>query len=105
MLPARLREWGLAMTAELIQIQDRAGRWRFAVGVLRVVLFPSARNGRRALVIALAGLASAAGVTAAAASEVPSLTCSARREVSPARGASRWRRRGHSAAHRPQPLQ
>jgi hypothetical protein len=73
-LPARLREWGQAMTAELIQIPDRAGRWRFAAGVLRVVLFPPTRNGRRALVTALAGLAAAAGVTVAAASEIPSLT-------------------------------
>jgi hypothetical protein len=69
-LPARLREWGQAMTAELIQIPERVGRWRFAADVLRVVLFPSARSGRRALVTALAGLATAAGVTAAAASEV-----------------------------------
>lgn len=73
-LPARLQEWGQAMAAELPQIPDRADRWRFAAGVLRVALFPPVRHGRRALVTALAGLAAAAGVTAAAAGEVPSLT-------------------------------
>jgi len=73
-LPACLQEWGQAMAAELPQIPDRAGRWRFAGGVLRVALFPPVRHGRRVLVTALAGLAAAAGVTAAAAGEVPSLT-------------------------------
>src|SRR5690348_3413487 len=73
-LPARLQEWGQAMAAELPQIPDRAGRRRFAVGVLRVALFPPVRHGRRVLITALAGLAAATGVTAAAAGEVPSLT-------------------------------
>jgi hypothetical protein len=73
-LPARLQEWGHAMAAELLQIPDRAGRWRFAAGVLRVALFPPARPGRRVLVTAVGGLAATAGVTAAAAGEVPSLT-------------------------------
>jgi hypothetical protein len=73
-LPACLQEWGLAMAAELPQIPDRTGRWRFAAGVLRVALFPPVRPGRRVLVTALAGLAAAAGLTAAAAGEVPSLT-------------------------------
>jgi hypothetical protein len=73
-LPACLQEWGQAMAAELPQIPDRAGRWRFAAGVLRVALFPPVRHGRRVLVTALAGLAAAAGLTAAAAGEVPSLT-------------------------------
>jgi hypothetical protein len=73
-LPVRLQDWGQAMIAELPEIPDRAGRWRFAVGVVRVALFPPARHGRRVLVTALAGLAVAAGVTAAAAGQVPSLT-------------------------------
>ena len=73
-MPARLQEWGQAMAAELPQIPGRTGRWRFAAGVLRVALFPPVRHGRRVLVTALAGLAVAAGVTAAAAGEVPSLT-------------------------------
>ena len=73
-LPVHLREWGQAMAAELPQIPDRADRWRFAAGVLRVVLFPPARCGRRVLVTALAGLAAAVAVTAAAAGGVPSLT-------------------------------
>ena len=65
-MPARLQEWGQAMAAELPQIPGRTGRWRFAAGVLRVALFPPVRHGRRVLVTALAGLAVAAGVTAAA---------------------------------------
>ena len=73
-MPARLQEWGRAMAAELPQIPGRAGRWRFAAGVLRVALFPPVRHGRRVLVTALASLAVAAGVTTAAAGEVPSLT-------------------------------
>ena len=73
-LPAPRQEWGRAMAAELPQIPDRAGRWRFAAGVLRVALFPPVRHGRRVLVTALAGLAAAAGVTAAAAGGFRSLT-------------------------------
>ena len=73
-LPAYLQEWGQGMAAELPQIPDRADRWQFAVGVLRVALFPPVRRGRRVLVTVLAGLAGAAGVTAAAVGEVPSLT-------------------------------
>jgi hypothetical protein len=73
-LPAHLQEWGQGMAVELLQIPDRADRWWFAVGVLRVALFPPVRRGRRVLVTVLAGLAGAAGVTAAAAGEVPSLT-------------------------------
>jgi len=73
-LPARLQEWGQGMAVELLQIPDRADRWWFAVGVLRIALFPPVRRGRRVLVTVLAGLAGAAGVTAAAADEIPSLT-------------------------------
>lgn len=73
-LPACLQEWGQAMAAELPQIPGRAARWRFAAGVLRVALFPPVRPGRRVLVTALVALAAAAGLTAAAAGEVPSLT-------------------------------
>jgi len=54
-LPARLQEWGQAMAAELLQIPDRGDRWRFAVGVLRVALFPPVRHGRRVLVTAIRG--------------------------------------------------
>ena len=73
-MPAHMQEWGQAMAAELPQIPDRARRWRFAAGALRVALLSPVRHGRRVLVTALAGLAAAAGVTAAAAGEVPSLT-------------------------------
>jgi hypothetical protein len=73
-LPARRQEWGQAMAAEVLQIPDRAERWQFAVGVLRVALVTSARPGRRVLVTAVAGLVAAVGVTTAAAGEVPSLT-------------------------------
>ncbi|MBO0869344.1 MAG: hypothetical protein J2P15_12335 [Micromonosporaceae bacterium] len=41
-LPAQRHAWGRALVAELAAIQDARQRWRFAAGVLRVVLFPPA---------------------------------------------------------------
>lgn len=34
------REWGVAMQAELDHIESRLQRWRFALGCIRVALFP-----------------------------------------------------------------
>ena len=73
-LPARRRDWGQAMAAELAQVSGRASRWQFAVGVLRVVVFPSARHPGRAAAVAVAGLAVTAAATAAAAIEVPAVS-------------------------------
>lgn len=73
-LPAHRRDWGQAMVAELAQIRDPADRWRFAADALRIVVLPPARHPRRALAVAIAGLAVTAAVTAAAASEVPTLS-------------------------------
>jgi hypothetical protein len=39
-MPADRREWGKAMLAELAQVEGAAGRWSFAIGCLRVALFP-----------------------------------------------------------------
>ena len=76
-LPARQRDWGHAMAAELAQVHGRAGRWRFAAGALRVALFPPSGRGRRVLAVALAGLLASAAVTAVTAAEIPDLAVSA----------------------------
>ena len=73
-LPAHRRDWGMAMAAELTQVSGRARRWRFAAGLLRVMLFPPSRHPARVLVAALGGLLAAAGATVAAAMEVPSMS-------------------------------
>ncbi|HEX7270210.1 MAG TPA: hypothetical protein VF256_22680 [Streptosporangiaceae bacterium] len=74
LLPEHRRDWGRAMAAELAQIHGHGRRWRFAVGAVRVALFPPPRLRNRVLAVALAGLAAAAGATVAAASEVPGLS-------------------------------
>ncbi|GIH21107.1 hypothetical protein [Rugosimonospora africana] len=73
-LPAHRREWGQAMVAELAQVHGRAQRWRFAAGVLRVVLFPPPRHPGRALPVAAAGVTAATVATIAAVREVPNLS-------------------------------
>ncbi len=47
-LPEHRREWGVAMGAELAQIDDRPTRWRFAAGCACAAVFPL--RGSRALV-------------------------------------------------------
>lgn len=74
LLPPHRRDWGQAMVAELAQIRGLAGRWRFAAGALRIVVLPPARHPKRALAVAIAGLAVTVAVTAAAASEAPTLS-------------------------------
>ena len=76
-LPAHRRDWGRAMTAELAHVHDQAGRWRFALGALRIALFLPSGRGRRVLAVALAGLVAAAAVTAVAAAVIPDLALSA----------------------------
>ena len=76
-LPAHLRDWGRAMAAELAHVHDQAGRWRFALGALRIALFLPSGRGRRVLAVALAGLVAAAAVTAVAAAVIPDLALSA----------------------------
>ena len=76
-LPAHRRDWGRAMTAELVHVHDQAGRWRFALGALRIALFLPSGRGRRVLAVALAGLLAAAAVTAVAAAAIPDLALSA----------------------------
>jgi hypothetical protein len=39
-LPEARRDWGAAMLAELTQVNRRMTRWRFALGCVRVALFP-----------------------------------------------------------------
>jgi hypothetical protein len=67
-------DWGRAMLAELSHVDGRVHRWRFAVGVVRVALFPPSRQRSRAVVVALVGWVVAIGMTVAAAREVPSLS-------------------------------
>jgi hypothetical protein len=45
-LPEHRADWGRAMTAELAHLPNRSQRWWFALGGLRVALFPP-RAGRR----------------------------------------------------------
>ncbi|MEV0839244.1 hypothetical protein AB0I55_06740 [Actinocatenispora sera] len=73
-LPAHRAEWGWAMIAELTGIPGRGRRWRFAVGVLRVALFPPHRRPGWVLAGAAAGLALATGATWVTASTVPTLS-------------------------------
>lgn len=44
-MPDERREWGTAMLAELGQIDCLLARWRFALGCIRVALFPPRRVG------------------------------------------------------------
>jgi hypothetical protein len=62
------------MVAEMAQIRDPADRWRFATGSLRIAVLPPARHPRRVLAVAIAGLVATAAATAAAVSQVPTLS-------------------------------
>jgi hypothetical protein len=63
--PEERREWGAAMMAELSEIHDLASRWRFALGCVRVALFPPRRA--RLLRHAPAGRSPVCGALAVAA--------------------------------------
>ena len=52
-LPEGRRDWGAAMVAELAQVRDHSGRWRFAVGCARVAIFPP-RSNRSPVAVAAA---------------------------------------------------
>lgn len=73
-LPADRRDWGHAMVAELSTVHGSIRRWRFAVGVLHVALFPPPRHPRRALAVAVAGLLVAAAATTLAQATQPGLS-------------------------------
>lgn len=61
-MPEERREWGAAMIGELSQIPDRASRWWFAIGGVRVALFPPRPS--RLLSRALAGQSPVCGMLA-----------------------------------------
>lgn len=63
-MPEERRDWGAAMMAELSQIHDPASRWWFALGGVRVALFPPRRGGL--LRHALAGHSPVCGMMAVA---------------------------------------
>lgn len=44
-MPAECGDWGVAMLAELDQLQHPAARWQFALGCARVALFPPRKRG------------------------------------------------------------
>ncbi|MGH9769989.1 MAG: hypothetical protein ACREAB_21405, partial [Blastocatellia bacterium] len=44
-MPAERGEWGVAMLAELAQLQHPFTRWRFALGCTCVALFPPRKSG------------------------------------------------------------
>jgi hypothetical protein len=70
LLPDEYGDWGIAMMAELAQIQSRASRWRFTLGCARVALFPPRRSNLR---VAVVGLASAAAAVATGLASLPAL--------------------------------
>jgi hypothetical protein len=61
------------MVAELTQVHGPARRWRFALGVVRILLLPPVAHRGRAIAVAAAGLAVTAGATVLARQEVPGL--------------------------------
>ncbi|HKT01198.1 MAG TPA: hypothetical protein VJT31_16865 [Rugosimonospora sp.] len=73
-LPADRRDWGQAMVAELFTVHGLIRRWRFAVGVLHIALFPPPRHPRRVLAVAVVGLLIAAAATALAQATAPGLS-------------------------------
>src|SRR5262245_66417481 len=44
-MPTERDDWGVAMLAELAQLQHPFTRWQFALGCARVALFPPRRGG------------------------------------------------------------
>ncbi|MEP7272788.1 MAG: hypothetical protein ABI882_14900 [Acidobacteriota bacterium] len=46
-MPEEPSEWGAAMSAELGHILNLTARWWFALGGIRVALFPPRRTGSR----------------------------------------------------------
>jgi hypothetical protein len=44
-MPTGRREWGAAMLAELAQLRHPTTRWRFALGCIRVAMFPPPQGG------------------------------------------------------------
>src|SRR5262245_62963083 len=44
-MPAEQQEWGAAMMMELGQVRGAFRRWWFAMGCVRVALFPPRRSG------------------------------------------------------------
>jgi hypothetical protein len=63
-LPGDRRDWGAAMTAELAQVPDGAGRWRFAAGCARTAVLPP--RGSRASAVVVAGALAVVAVAATA---------------------------------------
>jgi hypothetical protein len=58
-------EWGRAMLAEIVHVQERAMRWRFALGCAQVALFPPRRaeaSGQILRTTVLVGAAACASV-------------------------------------------
>jgi hypothetical protein len=72
-LPERRQEWGQAMAAELFGISGRYARWRFALGVARVALFPPAQSRARVVTVAVAGVLAVAAATAVTEARMPSM--------------------------------
>jgi hypothetical protein len=73
-LPDHRREWGMAMHAELAEIQGRSARWRFALSSARAALRPPPVGGWPVLALVtgvVAAAVAAAGLVAGAA--VPGL--------------------------------
>jgi hypothetical protein len=58
--PARRRDWGRAMLAELDQVNGTGARWLFVLGAARVALVPP-RSGRLAAILLTAAAAVAVG--------------------------------------------
>jgi hypothetical protein len=70
-LPADRRDWGAAMTAELAQVQDRAARWRFALGGARTAVLPPRGNPAAARVAGASAVAAVAATALATGAALP----------------------------------
>src|SRR5262245_52435846 len=73
-LPADRREWGQALVAELVVVDGLGRRWLFALGVLRIALFPPAARRAPAGAAAAVGALATVIATAAAVRFLPTLS-------------------------------
>lgn len=73
-LPPNRQSWGQALVAELAAVGGRVPRWRFAVGVLRIALFPPASKPTAVRATATVSVAATVVASVAAVRLVPTLS-------------------------------
>jgi hypothetical protein len=72
-LPDHRREWGMAMNAELAEVQGRSARWRFALSSARAALRPPPLGGWPVLALVTGVVAAAAAAAPAVEAALPGL--------------------------------